>query len=134
VELEKPLDDQIPPEPSTEDLRCRVIIREYHAFLGATVKFLHEVQERQMLWRWSHESPVFEGVGWLQGLWASRSKVSSHSYSYLRITSLLFKLGFFASLEILWVGNEWVRGREGRCFGVRDGGEMVWVLLGMGLI
>ena len=134
MELEKPLDDQIPPEPSSEDLRCRVIIREYHAFLSATVKFLHEVQERQMLWRWSHESPVFEGVGWLQGLWASRSTVSSQSYPYLRITSPLFILGFFASLEISWVGNGCVWGREGRCFGVRNGEEMGWVLLGMRLI
>ena len=88
MELEKPLDDTIPPEPTTEDLRCRVIIREYHAFLGATVKFLHEVQERQMFWRWSHESPVFDGVSWLQGLWASRSTVSSDFLPLLRFLFL----------------------------------------------
>lgn len=76
MELEKPLDDTIPPsEPSAKDLRCRVIIREYHAFLGVTVKFLHEVQERQMRWRWGNQSPVFEAMSWLQGLWASRKTV-----------------------------------------------------------
>lgn len=53
VELEKPLDDLIPPsEPATEDLACRIIIREYHAFLAATVKFLYTVQGR------SPESPI----------------------------------------------------------------------------
>lgn len=79
IELEKPL----VPTPSAlldgvdeEDLRCRVTRRGYHSFLEATVKFLHEVQERQERWVWSHESAVFDGVGWLQGLWASRKMVS----------------------------------------------------------
>jgi hypothetical protein len=30
-----------------------------------------------MFWRWSAESAVFDGVGWLQALWASRSAVYS---------------------------------------------------------
>jgi hypothetical protein len=29
-----------------------------------------------MLWHWDGDSAVFDGVGWLQGLWASRSAVS----------------------------------------------------------
>jgi hypothetical protein len=40
------------------------------------VKFLYEVQQRQIRWRWGSESPVFDGVGWLQGLWASKNMVS----------------------------------------------------------
>lgn len=28
-----------------------------------------------MKWRWNSESPVFDAVAWLQGLWASRSVV-----------------------------------------------------------
>jgi hypothetical protein len=39
------------------------------------VKFLHEIQERQARWRWGSESPVFDNVSWLQGLWASRKTV-----------------------------------------------------------
>jgi hypothetical protein len=56
--------------------RCQAIIKEWHEFLGATVKFLHEVQERQMLWHWGGESAVFDGISWLQALWASASAVS----------------------------------------------------------
>lgn len=56
--------------------RCQVVVAEYHAFIGATVRFLNEVRERQMRWRWGAQSPVFNGVGWLQGLWASRRTVS----------------------------------------------------------
>jgi hypothetical protein len=93
VELEKPLDETLPPpEPSAEDLCCRVTIREYHAFLGATVKFLHAVQERQMVWNWSAESPVFHGVTWLQGLWASRKAVSSN----------IFWMYCFVQLDLYW--------------------------------
>jgi len=75
VELEKPLEESLEDssEQETQDLRCRVIIREYHAFLGS--RFLHAVQERQMVWNWGRESAVFEGVGWLQKLWASRKGV-----------------------------------------------------------
>lgn len=28
-----------------------------------------------MLWHWDGDSAVFDGVSWLQGLWASRSAV-----------------------------------------------------------
>jgi len=55
--------------------KCQTVIKEYHEFLGATVKFLHEIQERQMLWNWGGDSGVFDGVAWLKGLWASRSTV-----------------------------------------------------------
>jgi hypothetical protein len=55
--------------------KCQTIIKEWHEFLGATVKFLHEVQERQMLWQWGGQSAVFDNVSWLQALWASRSAV-----------------------------------------------------------
>lgn len=35
-----------------------------------------------MVWRWDGESSVFEGVGWLQGLWASRETVCSVSFGF----------------------------------------------------
>lgn len=77
VELEKPLDGSIPSLPfSAKILPCRVMKREYHAFLGATARFLFEVQERQVQWRWGSDSLVFDNLSWLQGLWASRSTVS----------------------------------------------------------
>ena len=75
MELEKPLDSQSS-QPPVSPNECGKVIDEYHLFIGATVKFLHEVHERQMMWRWNAESGVFQGVGWLQGLWASRKAVS----------------------------------------------------------
>ena len=58
-----------------------MVKKEYHAFLASTVQFLHEIQERQMLWHWSPQSPVFDAVVWLQGLWASRHAVSHFPFS-----------------------------------------------------
>jgi hypothetical protein len=48
---------------------------EYHLFLEATTKFIWEIQQRQLVWRWSAESGVYGGVSWMQGLWASRKSV-----------------------------------------------------------
>jgi len=69
IELEKPE----PTENPGNVPKCQVVIKEWHEFLGATVKFLHVIQERQMLWNWGGDSAVFDGISWLQGLWASRS-------------------------------------------------------------
>ena len=63
-----------------------MVKNEYHVFLSSTVRFLHEVQERQMTWHWSAQSPVFDAVVWMQGLWASRQAVG---YSPLFISSLI---------------------------------------------
>lgn len=41
------------------------------------MKFLYEVQEREMVWRWGAQSAVFDHVAWLQALWASRKPVCS---------------------------------------------------------
>jgi hypothetical protein len=54
---------------------------EYHAFLEATTKFIWEIQQRQLLWRWSAESGVYGGVSWMQGLWASRKSVRLPPFS-----------------------------------------------------
>jgi len=48
---------------------------EYHLFLEVTTKFIWEIQQRQLVWRWSAESGVYGVVGWMQGLWASRKSV-----------------------------------------------------------
>ena len=80
VELEKkkPKHDGDEKKPD-----CSTVVDEYHGFIGATVKFLRDVREKQGLWRWDSQSKVFEGVGWLQALWASRGAVScSFRYSY----------------------------------------------------
>ncbi|KAH8781530.1 hypothetical protein F5882DRAFT_406357 [Hyaloscypha sp. PMI_1271] len=69
IELEKPLSSSTPHLPEKQ---CQVVKKEYHEFLASTVQFLHEVQERQMLWHWGPSSPVFNAVVWMQGLWASR--------------------------------------------------------------
>jgi len=74
VELEKPLGST----SATQIHDCPKVVSEYHMFLEATVKFLREVQEKQMHWRWGSKSGVFEGMGWLQGLWASRSTNSQN--------------------------------------------------------
>ncbi|KAG9239695.1 hypothetical protein BJ875DRAFT_508831, partial [Amylocarpus encephaloides] len=66
------------PQQPVEAQSCNKTIAEYHGFLAATVKFLNVVQERQMIWRWGHESAVKDGVGWLQSLWASSRPNSQH--------------------------------------------------------
>jgi hypothetical protein len=96
IELEKPLSSSSSPLPEASHLlphsknstdarfqkQCQVVKKEYHTFLASTVQFLHEVQERQLLWHWGPHSPVFDAVVWMQGLWASRQAVgfsiSSH--------------------------------------------------------
>ncbi|KAE8452489.1 hypothetical protein EG329_000391 [Mollisiaceae sp. DMI_Dod_QoI] len=114
AELEKPF--IAPPVPiiletdqaqNPEDLRCRVIRRGYHKFLESTVKFLHEIQERQMQWRFDHESAVFDGVGWLQGLWASR-RMNIQERSFIEQQMMLYgDTGCFGkSQEVLRSGVE----------------------------
>ncbi|KUJ15454.1 uncharacterized protein LY89DRAFT_735565 [Mollisia scopiformis] len=110
-ELEKPLIEPLNAEVlvdvGEQDLRCRVIRRGYHGFLEATVKFLHEVQERELRWQWDHESMVFEGVGWLQGLWASR-KTNIQDRSFIEQQMMLYsETGCFGkSQEVLRSGVE----------------------------
>lgn len=71
---------------------CPSVVEEFHAFLESTVKVLHEVQEKQMLWQWKGNA-VFDGVVWLQGLWASRSAVCRiASYLVPTTASVLFSL------------------------------------------
>jgi hypothetical protein len=73
-----------------------MVIDEYHAFLGATVQFLHEIQERQMKWRWDAQSGVRDELSWLQSLWASRSSVSllySHSFTCYPFLITIVELG-----------------------------------------
>jgi len=80
VDLEKPdifrITSVLPPA------QCKVVKEEYHAFLEATTKFIWEIQQRQLLWRWSAESGVYGGVSWMQGLWASR-KSNSQNRSFI---------------------------------------------------
>lgn len=44
-----------------------------------------------MFWNWNTDSPVFDGIGWLQALWASRRTVCSFfsSSSLVQINSIL---------------------------------------------
>ncbi|KAH8646042.1 hypothetical protein BGZ60DRAFT_392156 [Tricladium varicosporioides] len=74
-----------------EDVKsqCSKVEEEYHAFLAATVRFLHAIQERQMKWRWNGESGVFDGVGWMQGLWASR-RANSQDRSFIEQQMALY--------------------------------------------
>ncbi|KAH8820029.1 hypothetical protein F5884DRAFT_762608 [Xylogone sp. PMI_703] len=74
-ELEKPLDASF---QETPQYNCPSTIGEFHSFIAATTKFLHSIQERQMFWRWDHQSPVFDSVAWLQALWASRKANIQH--------------------------------------------------------
>ena len=66
-----------------EDLKCRVIKRGYHLFLQETARFIQVIQDSELRWRWDHESLVFEGAGWLQGLWASRKTVCIAPFPFL---------------------------------------------------
>ncbi|KAH7336460.1 hypothetical protein BKA65DRAFT_34619 [Rhexocercosporidium sp. MPI-PUGE-AT-0058] len=102
IELEKPLTITPPPSSSSIQTDCKKVKDEYHAFLAATVRFLHVVQERQMVWRWGSESTVFEGVGWMQGLWASRSTNSQNRSFIEQQMSMYAETGCFGkSNEVL---------------------------------
>ncbi|KAH9224396.1 hypothetical protein DL95DRAFT_350230 [Leptodontidium sp. 2 PMI_412] len=104
IELEKPL--TATPSPSSISQTppdCDKVKNEYHAFLAATVRFLHVVQERQMVWRWGSDSAVFDGVGWMQGLWASRSTNSQNRSFIEQQMSLYAETGCFGK------GNEVLR-------------------------
>ncbi|KAK6585955.1 hypothetical protein PZA11_001012 [Diplocarpon coronariae] len=80
---------------------------EYHAFLAATVRFLYAVQELQMRWSWSPDSGVFEGVGWMQALWASRRTNPQHLSFIEQQMSLYAETGCFGkSKEVLRRGVE----------------------------
>lgn len=50
--------------------------KEFDFFLKETTRFLYEIQELQMQWRWGGGSAIKRGLEWLQGLWASRRGVS----------------------------------------------------------
>jgi len=99
IELEKPLSSSASALPEKE---CQTVKKEYHAFLSSTVKFLHEVEERHMVWRWGSSSPVFDGVSWMQGLWASR-KTNTQDRSFIeQQMSLYSATGCFGkSQEVL---------------------------------
>jgi len=66
-----------PSSPSYSD-QCPQIITEYHAFLSITTHFLRAVEDKQFNYRWSASSSVFAGLGWLQGIWASRQTNIQH--------------------------------------------------------
>ena len=83
-------------QPDSPPSQCRIVVAEYHAFVGETVRFLNEVRERQMRWWWGADGPVFDGVGWLQGLWASRSTVSGIDGSFVLFA---FDAGYFLLLN-----------------------------------
>ncbi|CAG8960648.1 hypothetical protein HYFRA_00013526 [Hymenoscyphus fraxineus] len=78
IELNKPLFpspeslNQPPRAPANTEIPCPIILTEYKSFLSSTVHFLHAIQELQMLHHFDGESGVAEGVGRLQGMWASR--------------------------------------------------------------
>lgn len=106
IELEKPESTETPGNVP----KCQIIVKEWHEFLGATVKFLHVIQERQMLWNWSGDSAVFDGISWLQGLWASRSR-NKQQQSFIEQQMVLYdykgsKSCFGKSEEVLERGVE----------------------------
>ncbi|TVY18705.1 hypothetical protein LARI1_G003855 [Lachnellula arida] len=102
TELEKPLDlTEQPPEQN-----CTVTTIQYHAFLSSTANFLFPIQERQVKYRWTSQSAVFENLGWLQALWASR-KTNSQDRSFIEQQIELYKEGgCFKKNEVLRRGVE----------------------------
>ncbi|TVY55293.1 hypothetical protein LCER1_G004399 [Lachnellula cervina] len=102
TELEKPLNlTSQPPEQN-----CTVTTVQYHAFLSSTANFLFPIQERQMKYRWTSRSAVFENLGWLQALWASR-KTNSQDRSFIEQQIELYKQGScFEKNEVLRRGVE----------------------------
>jgi len=66
-----------PSSPSSSD-QCPQIVAEYHDFLSITTHFLRAIEDKQFNYRWGASSSVFEGLGWLQGIWASRKTNIQH--------------------------------------------------------
>ena len=60
-----------------------------------------------MRWRWGSESPVFDGVSWLQGLWASRSTVSADSsFVFERVEDVVFTVEFLSGQRLVGIGAD----------------------------
>jgi len=99
IELEKPLSSS---SPALAEKECQMVKQEYHSFLASTVKFLHEVQEKQMIWHWDAQSPVFDALVWMQGLWASRQANNQERSFIEQQMSLYSATGCFGkSQEVL---------------------------------
>ncbi|PBP19105.1 hypothetical protein BUE80_DR010081 [Diplocarpon rosae] len=107
TELEKPLSATIHSSSSSPSTHltspgCARVKDEYHAFIAATVRFLHVVQEHQMRWNWSTASGVFQGISWMQALWASRRTNTQHLSFIEQQMSLYAETGCFGkSKEVL---------------------------------
>jgi len=103
IELEKPLDSK---SSTAFEQNCTTITTQYHAFLSSTANFISPVQDRQLKYRWTSQSPVFENLGWLQALWASR-KTNSQDRSFIEQQIELYKDGScFEKNEVLRRGVE----------------------------
>lgn len=64
--------------------------KEFNVFLKETTRFLYEIQELQMQWRWGGRSAIKGGLEWLQGLWASRRGVGFEFLCGFRFCAGLF--------------------------------------------
>lgn len=51
---------------------CSSIIKNFHTFLAESTLLLRAIEDEQIQWGWDTESPVFDSLGYLQALWASR--------------------------------------------------------------
>ncbi|KAG9242734.1 hypothetical protein BJ878DRAFT_543967 [Calycina marina] len=85
VELEKPT-----PRGGEKRPDCNDVIDEYHAFLGATAKFIREVNDEEIKWRWDNKGIVYDGIAWMQRLWASRS-ANKQNRSFIEQQMVLYE-------------------------------------------
>ncbi|OBT64403.1 hypothetical protein VE03_05719 [Pseudogymnoascus sp. 23342-1-I1] len=69
---------------------CPAVIKHCHVFLETTTRFLQAIDEKQQEFGWDTESSIYNALGWMQSLWASRSANEQH-LSFIEQQMRLYK-------------------------------------------
>ncbi|KFX92250.1 hypothetical protein V490_05480 [Pseudogymnoascus sp. VKM F-3557] len=69
---------------------CPEVVKHCHVFLQATTRFLQAIDEKQQEFRWDTDSSIYNALGWMQSLWASRSANEQH-LSFIEQQMRLYK-------------------------------------------
>lgn len=76
-------------EIAIEKPDCPAVVEHCHVFLQATTRFLQAIDEKQQEFGWDTESSIYNALGWMQSLWASRSAVSPEFIVILHVSVVL---------------------------------------------
>ncbi|OBT59369.1 hypothetical protein VE04_00471 [Pseudogymnoascus sp. 24MN13] len=73
-----------------EKPNCPEVVKHCHVFLQATTRLLQAIDEKQQEFGWDTESSIYNALGWMQSLWASRSANEQH-LSFIEQQMRLYK-------------------------------------------